>query len=197
MKLLLDNVPQILSKSFINELQKSLEFLNGHVGNKIIFEKIIEKYSKNKDSLFIENNIIKTLNNIDEDINKDTFTGKELKEIITNQKMQKYSISVLNIFKEISELATIKQISKENSKLIENIDIFTIIYIAKNIETLSENTVLKEQNTILYENKIQSIFEEDIQIANPFLNFLNLLNVDMKMEALIDKQSIDNLFYID
>jgi len=194
---LLDNIPQILSKSFINELQKNLEFLDGYIGNKKIFDKIIEKYSKNKDTLFIENNIIKTLNNIDEDINKDTFSGKELKEIITNQKMQKYSISVLNIFKEISELATIKQNSKENSKLIENIDIFTIIYIAKNIEILSENTILKEENTIFYDNKAPSIFEEDIQTTNSFLNFLNLLNVDIKTEALIDKQSIDNLFYID
>lgn len=198
--MLLDNeVPKLISKEIINELYNLSNILSFAQDDKIFLNKLFKR-SEKENTLYIENNIEKTLSNIDEDFNKEHFTGKELKEIISSFKTNQYNMSLLKIIKEICEQTYNMQFLKENEKLIDTVDIFAIIYIIKNIEDLSEKCLLDEKSFFYDVKKFENIFSncDETDNMNPFVKFLNEIpNIEIKNEALIDKQSIDDLFYID
>lgn len=194
---LINEIPSIISKEMVQDLYSLSKILSFAESDTIFLNKIMKKKELNKD-LFVENNINKTLSNIDTDFNKEEFTGKEIKSIISDYKINQYNTTLLKLFKEISELCYIQQSNKEDDKLIDTVDIFVIIYISKYIEDLSEK-ILNEKSMFYEIPKFDSIFADSTpDNQNPFLNFLkNIPNIKVKTETLIDKQSIDNLFYID
>ena len=191
-------MPQIVNKEIILEIQKISNILKISPENKIFLSKMLKKYEMETE-IYVEKNIDKTLDNINEDLNKIEFTGKELKQIIATHKFNQYNVSLLNLFKEIGEYSFEIQSKKENNKLIDSIDIFTIIYIAKYLEEVSENCLLEDGSGLFYENnEYSSIFDlKEENNLNPFFNFLHKVNIEVQTEALIENQKIDNLFFID
>jgi hypothetical protein len=191
-------MPQIVNKEIILEIQKISNILKISPENKIFLSKMLKKYEMETE-IYVEKNIDKTLDNINEDLNKIEFTGKELKQIIATHKFNQYNVSLLNLFKEIGEYSFEIQSKKENNKLIDSIDIFTIIYIAKYLEEVSENCLLEDGSGLFYENnEYSSIFDlKEENNLNPFFNFLHKGNIEVQTEALIENQKIDNLFFID
>lgn len=198
-KTLLDDIPQVISIETVKEIQKLSNIVELGKEQKLFLSKLLKKYDL-ENSLFIENNIDKTLDNINNDLHKNSFTGKEIKSIISNYKFNQYNMTLLKLFQEMASLAFDLQTKKEEIKLIEPVDIFTIIYITKAIEDVSENTLLDSLNEFFYEEAAyDSIFNiESMIIQNPFKRFLNSLSgIEIRTESVLETQKIDDFFFVD
>lgn len=196
---IVNDYPNIITIEIVSELQKISNLFELSRDNKIFLNRLIKHNEKNN-HIYVENNIAKTLDNINEDLNKVAYTGKELKKIISDFKFNQYNYALLGLFKDIAESSYLIQESKDEKRLIDSVDIFTLLYMTKNLEEANEKNLLPDGKSLFYcEESFSSIFdnEEDV-VVNPFLNFLNCFpSVSVRTESLIDKQSVDSLFYVD
>lgn len=195
----LDEIPELITLETVKQIQALSDIVNLSKEHSILYSKLMQKYNVSN-TLYLENNIDKTLDNISNDLMKSSFTGKELKNIISTHKFNQYNITLVKLFEDMASLCYEMQAKKEDTRLIDPVDIFTILYITKHIEDISENTLLEDGKKIFYEEaKFLSIFDLDTQISNnPFFKFLDSIpDLDCKTEPLVDTQKIDELFYVD
>ncbi|WP_152633062.1 hypothetical protein [Aliarcobacter butzleri] len=195
----LDEIPELITLETVKQIQALSDIVNLSKEHSILYSKLMQKYNISN-TLYLENNIDKTLDNINNDLMKSSFTGKELKNIISTHKFNQYNITLVKLFEDMASLCYEIQSKKEDIRLIDPVDIFTILYITKHIEDISENTLLEDGKKFFYEEaKFLSIFDLDTQISNnPFFKFLDSIpDLDCKTEPLVDTQKIDELFYVD
>lgn len=200
-QILTNDIPQLITEEVIREIVKLSNIVELSKEHKSFLSRMIKKYDSTR-ILYEESNIPKTLDNINEDINKSSFTGKELKDIIATHKFNQYNLTLLKVFKEMAEVCYQIQYEKESDKLIESVDVFTILYIVKFIQENNENVVFENTDSLFYKkSRYSSIFElEEEDNNNPFIKFLNCFennNYEIRTEALIDTQKIDSLFFIE
>lgn len=199
-QILTNDIPQVITEEVVREIVKLSNLIEFSKEHKSFLSRMIKKYDSAK-ILYEESNIPKTLDNINEDMNKTSFTGKELKEIISTHKFNQYNLTLLKIFKDMAKVCYDLQYEKENNKLIDSVDIFTILYVVKHIEQSNANTILEDADALLYnKSTYTSIYElNDEENNNPFMKFLKCLEseYDIRTEAVIDTQKIDSLFYVE
>lgn len=190
------DIPKILNKEMIKEIISLSNLMDYAPKNKSFLSAVLKKYEQNND-LYVQDNITKTLENISEDLHKKEFTGKELKDIISSYKFNQYNYNLLKIFKHIAELSYKNQSNKEVDVLIESVDIFSILYVVKNINELSENVLTESINDIFYENDIMGdIFNSKMEDENPFMKFFRNLNIEVSTSEIIDSHKTDDMFYL-
>lgn len=188
---------KIITIESLLDIQQNSDLLKLNTKHHKLIETLAKDNGFTLEDIYVENNINKTIDNLETILNKSEITGKELKKIVSNFKQHQYNLTIFELFKETSKKILSHQAKSEQSKLIEPLDIFNIIYATKNIKNLYGNEYISKTKDNFFDSLEDNIeiFLNENEEKSHFEYFSSLIE-NRDFNSITDEQKIEDFFYI-
>ena len=188
---------KIITIESLLDIQENSDLLKLSAKHNKLIENLAKDNGFSVEDIYVENNINKTIDNLESILNKSEITGKELKKIVSNFKQHQYNLTIFELFKETSRKILNHQSKSEQSKLIEPLDIFNIIYATKNIKKIYKDEYISKTNDNFFdslEDNIERFLNENEEKSH--FEYFSSLNEIKNFSSITDEQKIEDFFYI-